>query len=80
MREIKPGGGDGGGRGRRECACLYVTPREERIRTLWRFLGPSDPASAAALGLPSDFESDLYTAAMLMSVWGILGCKWEMYE
>lgn len=35
-------------------------PREDRIRTLWRFLGPVD--SASSLGLLSlDFDRDLYT-------------------
>jgi hypothetical protein len=40
-------------------------PRDDRISTLWRFLGPVASASSLDAGM-SDFDSDLYTEAIFV--------------
>jgi len=49
-------------------AYRYVTPRDERMRTLCRFLGPSDDRAPFSPVAPLAFDSDLYTAAILSLV------------
>jgi hypothetical protein len=45
-------------------------PRDDKISTLWRFLGPVDSASSLDAGA-SDFDRDLYTEA----IFGIVVCE-----
>lgn len=48
-------------------------PRDDRIKTRWRFLGPVDSASSLDAGV-SDFDSDLYTEAIFVECYVRINC------